>query len=234
MSHVNVISNILIDIERVLSLINDEQVDHISIVIRHAEKSKIYPTDSPWLAPISEDGAMNAKHIGTRLRISGLTKLSIECSPLLRCTQTAQMICDGLESKIKPVSRSILGNPGPYVTEGMDIDLFATMSSFDLVKAQSEGRPIKGLRSLDEGTKALLSELIPSHDVGKNVIMAISHDVIIAGALACLIGADFGPDRWIGNLDGFMVFEDKGGWQIYFEGKDINIDEKMRSLGIGQ
>jgi broad specificity phosphatase PhoE len=233
MSHVNVISNTLIDIERALSFINDQQVDNTSIVIRHAEKSKVYPTDSPWLAPISEDGAMNAKHIGTRLRMSGLTKLRIECSPLLRCTQTAQMICDGLETKTQPVARSILGNPGPYVTEGMDIELFATMSSYDLIKAQSEGRSIKGLRSLDEGTKALLSELIRPHNKGEDVLVAISHDVIIAGALACLTGADFGPDRWIGHLDGFMIFEDKDGWHVFFEGKDINIDEKMRSLGIG-
>lgn len=200
------------------------------MLLRHAERNTQIVGCDPWSNPITEQGMISSQKLGKEIVSSGLNIAVITSSPLLRCIQTAEGIVSGSGSEIKVESSGVLGNPGPFVMGDVDLDLFGKITVHELVRMQTSGRSIKGIRELSEGTRLMLKEMIDPKCSGNDIGIFVSHDAIIAPVLNCLTGLNFDENNWIGFLEGFCLMKEGSDWTVFNGDSEYSVTAKMDDI----
>ena len=170
------------------------------LLLRHGPKKKRnHPLEQTNL---SEDGIRQVLEFAEAW--DGPIPSSVFTSPIDRCVQTASIIIQTNHWEQAVHESRMLGDPGPFVIdsevvsrqlEGLDDD--RTMGFFH---EHIEGTDKPGMATLEEGSKALLKELVEPLTGG--LVLAVSHDVIIAG-VAAYLGVHDG--EWPEPLCGLVI-----------------------------
>lgn len=170
------------------------------LLLRHGpKKQRIHPLEQTTL---SEDGIREVLKFAEVW--DGPIPSSVFTSPIDRCVQTASIIIQTNHWEQAVHESRLLGDPGPFVIdskvvsrqlEGLDDD--GVMGFF---REHIEGTDKPGMATLEEGSEALLKELVEPNTEG--LVLAVSHDVIIS-ALAAHLGVFDG--EWPEPLCGLVI-----------------------------
>ena len=154
------------------------------LLLRHGPKKKRnHPLEQTNL---SEDGIRQVLEFAEAW--DGPIPSIVFTSPIDRCLQTASIIIQTNHWEQAVHESRLLGNPGPFVVdskvvsrqlEGLDDD-----GAMGFFREHIEGTDKPGMATLEEGSEALLKELVEPLTGG--LVLAVSHDVIIAGVAAYL------------------------------------------------
>jgi hypothetical protein len=178
-----------------------------ALLIRHSERfggDIADPTDG-----LTPHGKVMARELGSRLR--GRGPLRFFASPIPRCLDTARLIAEGAECDQKVMSSNQLGDPGPFVIDGREVDRNLAVLGLKgfAVSWLSGGISPKVMRPCPEGCSLLLNWVSGNlASTNEGVDVYISHDLFLTPALVRYVGYDLGSSGLLGFLDGFCLVKD--------------------------
>lgn len=179
-----------------------------ALYLRHADREAV-PAGSPWAdVDLTPRGLERAASLAARLTSVRWAAVS----PWLRCRRTAQAFGGvGIEDD------SRLGSPGPWVLDReAGSELFSSLGTEGVVRAQIAGKRWEFIRSAPEGTALLLSLVRERMASGTGI--CVSHDAVLMPAIAHLFEERF-EGGWLDPLDGFAVQATGGVVRALFRGK---------------
>lgn len=175
-----------------------------ALLIRHSDRHNIPDGSSGTTTTLTTTGEERAQALAVALGYPPVWGIS---SPLLRCIQTAKLL--GSE----PEPSSILGEPGPFVTDRkLGAKIFGEFGTPHVVFGQIKGETWGCMRSLEEGSKLLFTLLTRHIALISGTGIAVSHDAIIMPFISWATGYDFTND-WLEPLDGVIVRRDAIFWR---------------------
>lgn len=208
-------SNSADDLSRTLGAL-----DHslpFALFLRHAEREEV-PADAPYAdVDLTPAGTLAARLLG---RSIGGALGWAAASPFLRCRRTARELSGGHNIPVDEDTR--LGRHGPWVLDHeAGARLFESLGMKGVVHAQMAGTRWPCIRSLEDGTRLLLSSALDRIERSGSGV-CVSHDAVLMPAIAWLTGDTF-EGRWLSPLDGFALQRHPRGWQCVWRGASFEV-----------
>ncbi len=166
------------------------------LLIRHADRPPIPARETGLDVPLTATGEMRAGALGHHLEDELAWAVS---SPARRCLDTAH------RAGVNPGISHLLGDPGPFVIDpARGAEVFGTLGTQAVVRAQIRGETWDFLRPLEEGARTLLRHLFDLLEHHGRTGLAVSHDAIILPVLSWATGDSFDLE-WLSPLDGAVL-----------------------------
>lgn len=164
------------------------------LFIRHGDRMPLPPDDPYCDVDLSPKGYADVARLAEviRGRISWST-----ASPFLRCRVTAR----GLGHE--PEDDTRLGRHGPWIHDHEAASReFAKRGTEGVVRAQTMGLTLEGIRSAQEAVPILLSAGLDRRTRGSGV--CVTHDAVLMPAMHWLFGEE-AVAQWLSPLGGFVL-----------------------------
>ena len=189
----------------------------VTLLIRHAERPPLDPTDRTFGASLSltENGWRWAQRFGLMLANNLLPKaVAFYASETFRTLQTACGMAMGLDGagRERPIERKIrlaefLGSASPFfgrVEERMA--LAAEGDYHDRLNDYFYSGKLRGFKSLKRAAKRMERRLDGLHEEGWPFVVAVTHDINVAAFLAARGVVDsFSDETWPDYLDAVVL-----------------------------
>ena len=205
----------------------------VTLLIRHAERPPLDPTDRTFGASLSltENGWRWARNFGLMLANNLLPKsVAFYASETFRTLQTACGMAMGLDGAGtgQPIERKVrlaefLGGASPFfgrVEERMA--LAAEGDYHDRLNDYFHSGKMRGFKSLKRAAKRMERRLDGLHEKGWPVVVAVTHDINVAAFLAARGVVDsFSDETWPDYLDAAAIIKQdrKNVKYLYFRWK---------------
>jgi broad specificity phosphatase PhoE len=178
--------------------LNDPMPDTGVLFIRHGPRhGGSFPSHDVQL---TDEGRQKCCEFGKNW--DSVSPSRIFSSQVRRCINTGELIARGAGWNIQVEPLSLLGNPGPFVTDQKKVgELVSTEKNWGFLKRHISGYDIPGMRHRDDGCKLIFTTLAERMNES-DLILAISHDSIIAAILAY---GGLNPDPWPQPLCGTHI-----------------------------
>ena len=208
-------------VARTLALLDKTPADSAAaIVLRHAERETIPPGAFGNDVPLTRRGQDSAHRLGAGL--SHRMPATVQTSPLLRCTQTADAIIAGAGWTIDAIPNQLLGNPGAFVTQPdlagqliLDVGIAAVVG-----RQLAGGEPPDGMRAAAAGVRLVLGQLAKSLAAPGSVSLFVTHDAVLAVLVGSLYGLTPPGFGWPDYLDGLVAWPESGRLRFVWHGLD--------------
>ena len=179
-------------------------------IIRHGENEEP-PENEPFLdVGLTVKGNRDARAFGESLRekFPGIIE-GVYSSPLKRCIETSISVLEGVKGRVDIEKSTVLGDPGAFIAdENVAGDSFRKLFPRNIVKLQVDGTSIPGFRTVEEGSSILLKYVFVQKP-REGLHLFVTHDVLIAALIGCLIGGIPDIPNWIRYLQGVCFFDEK-------------------------
>lgn len=178
-------------------------MSNIIKILRHGEREKHKKGSFGHDLQLTEKGRQEAFALGQSMRDQ--IPFDIHTSPILRCVQTAEEILRGAGCKGRIILSSVLGDPGPFVTDCARAGpIFLEKSVEEIAEALVNQETLPGLSSLEKGADVFFNYL---SQLQHFPCLMISHDIIIC-LLACFLAKSKDVKKHMpGFLEGFSVMK---------------------------
>jgi hypothetical protein len=200
-------------------------------VLRHAERFYASDPSKDHACELTAQGKVDAERLGG-VFLGQIGQFSqVLSSPADRCIETGRNIIAGNENQL-PVHRSKYLAEA-YVFNGEKaVTNFQTLQVSGVIQRQLAGDYLIGMRSKEEGTKLLLSTILPMLK-SKETSLHVTHDAVLGTFFGTLIeGHQYdSSDLEFHFLDGICLQQDHNGEIIlYRHGKAYNIAAQVAHL----
>lgn len=192
--------------------------ERLALLIRHAERRHILPTDADYgaLVPITELGKAQAMNFGKVLRGGTLVKGGLRTahyfsSPVMRCRETASTIAGarGDAAYDSPEKVEALGELGDfYVADYPEYERLLQRGFYEAIIEFLQRGSMPGFAPLAETSEKFLNRILSASDSGLNLF--VTHDAWIVPFLSHFTDIPFRPDLWLNFLSGAAIFFGKG------------------------
>lgn len=181
----------------------------LAVLLRHAEREPL-PAGSPGDdVPLTPRGALQAQQLGLRL---SARLVGVESSPIGRCIETARSIAACADPSIEVSEIRLLGDPGAFVLDGklawqnwVELGHEAVMRHL-----ADEDDPLPGMAPPRAAARRLLEHMLGRARVRPGVWVFVTHDSLISGMAARLMGVVPSPDTFPGFLEAACFWEEGG------------------------
>jgi len=154
------------------------------LLIRHGPRER--PDDPPLSAPLTELGIRECELLGEK--ISATPPMRIYSSPVGRCLNTGMAICRGANWDIEVEGSALLGNPGPFIEDDLNLKIVEDYAKKALLTGDwsiwdnhVNGHQILGFNHRSIGAQKIVEGFMPENT---GYVICISHDSIIAAIMA--------------------------------------------------
>ncbi len=200
-------------------------------VLRHAERFYASDPSKDHACELTAQGKVDAERLGG-VFLEQIGQFSqVLSSPADRCIETGRNIIAGNQNQL-PVHRSKYLAEA-YVFNGQKaVTNFQTLQVSGVIQSQLAGDYLIGMRSKEEGTKLLLSTILPMLK-SKETSIHVTHDAVLGTFFGTLIeGHQYdSSDLEFHFLDGICLQQDHTGEIIlYRHGKAYNIATQVAHL----
>lgn len=192
--------------------------ERLALLIRHAERRHILPTDADYgaLVPITELGKAQAMNFGKVLRGGTLVKGGLRTahyfsSPVMRCRETASTIAGarGDAAYDSPEKVEALGELGDfYVADYPEYERLLQRGFYEAIIEFLQRGSMPGFAPLAETSEKFLNRILSASDSDLNLF--VTHDAWIVPFLSHFTDIPFRPDLWLNFLSGAAIFFGKG------------------------
>lgn len=192
--------------------------ERVAILIRHAERRHILPTDADYGAfvPITERGKMQASDFGNVLRKGSLLKDGLRTahyfsSPVMRCRETASVIASvrGDSAYDSPEKVEALEDLAEfYVADFPEYERLLQKGFYQAIFEFLERGNLPGFSPLAETSEEFLQRILSTADSDLNLY--VTHDAWIVPFLFHFTDVRFRMDLWLNFLSGAVIFFGKG------------------------
>jgi broad specificity phosphatase PhoE len=187
------------------------------MLVRHAARPPLPAGDAGYALPITETGARQAIDLG---RLLGARLRTLHTSPLLRCVQTAEALCEGAARAIAIHPSRLLGDPGVYVLDDRVAADQWSARGHEGVMAHlvREDHALPGMAVPDHAARILVEHMlaIGAEDPGLHAF--VTHDSLVTATAARLLREPFGPEAWPRYLEAAFFWQQEGTvWAAYRE-----------------
>jgi len=181
----------------------------VAWLLRHADRAPL-PEGAPGDdVGLTEEGAARARALGiaVRGRLCGL-----RTSPVRRCRETAALIREGAESDLALNDDPLLGAPGVFVEDAGQAWAAWLRHGNDGVMEHLMGasEPLAGLAEPAAAARRLLEHLLSTLQGEPGLHVHVTHDSVLAPAVARWLGRPLERALWPGFLDGAFIWSDAG------------------------
>ena len=179
------------------------------VLLRHSVRDELPLDDSAYVLPITEAGAMLARQLGA---IIGARLRTVHASPLTRCVQTAQALCQGAGVELLITENKHLGDPGVFVIDGNQAwSNWAEMTNEEVVDhIVSKDSVLPGMADPDPAARLLVSHMLAVADERAGLHVFVTHDALVMPTAARLLGEKLGKDAWPWFLEGAFFWQNEG------------------------
>ncbi len=184
--------------------------DHpVALLLRHAERGALPPNDVGYELPITQFGMQHSYELGKRL--SGRIK-GIKSSPVFRCIQTAEQICQGAGVDIPIEHDRALGDPSIYVTSPeLAWRNWQKMGNEGVMQHMATAdHALPGMAHPDEAARALVEHMLTLAGDKKGIHVFVTHDIIVSATAARILGAASRENSWPQYLEGAYFWKKTG------------------------
>jgi hypothetical protein len=195
-----------------------QQKRNLILVLRHGHRQEINQGSFGEKIELTSEGKITSQRLGRAF--STIPFGEIHSSPILRCVQTAEAWRQGSEQDIQIYLSTVLGDPGPFVSDTAQAGPFFLESSLEqIAQLLVNGNSLPGMRSIEDGAKlfvnyALSVKLFPC--------LMITHDIVIC-LLCCYFFGSCEVQKYLpGFLQGFLMDLDSNKISI-IHGSEIKI-----------
>ncbi len=179
------------------------------VLLRHSVRDHLAPDDVGYTMPITEAGEDLARQLGVvmadRLR-------TVHTSPLTRCVQTAEALCQGAQAKLSIVEDRLLGDPGVFVIDGerawsnwLELEHEGVMEHL-----VSKDFALPGMADPDAAARLLVSHMLAVAEERAGLHVFVTHDTLVMAAAARLLGEPLSIEAWPWFLEGAFFWRDDG------------------------
>jgi broad specificity phosphatase PhoE len=170
--------------------------------------------------------------IGKKLSILTDIELSLYSSPYTRCIQTAQLIANGMEKRLKIEATIKLGDPGSLFQKGDDVwteelRLFGKEGFRKRLIAHIMGEEREGYYSTKESYVNLIGFLKP-HLQKKQITICISHDQYVAIVIG-EVTKHLDKDLRVPFAEGILFLRRGDKYFGVWRGEEFSIQESIKS-----
>lgn len=201
-------------------------------IIRHAEKGPNTVVVKDRDIQLTAKGKAAARSFGKRL-VSDHNLLNIiRTSPFSRCTQTASGIVEGVGADCEIDRSTILGDPGPFVTDDvLAADVFKSAQVLDIVKQQLQGVCFPGMRKTDDGVRMIL-DMLKSDLTRSGCSLYVTHDSILAVFAGFITKEPISQDNWFDYLEGICLTKTScDSYFLYWNSAKIDVTKWLQENG---
>jgi len=180
----------------------------VTLLMRHSLRYEIKDETFGNEVPLKPEGRVAAKQLGEDLDRPILTVFS---SPVGRCLDTAKHMLEG-QGKSHPVLEDErLGDPGAYILKGGEAGKeYMRLGHHEFFGQQMAGKPVKGTRTLAQGSKILL-DWVTEPTKAPGLHLKVTHDAILGLLVAHFIGLNaFSDPHWPKMLEGMALWSEEG------------------------
>ncbi len=200
-------------------------------VIRHAERFYADDPNQDHACELTAQGKIDAKNLGEYF-LSRIAKFSqVFSSPADRCVETGRNVLIGEQNDIKVQHSQYLAEA--YVYDGRTaVKNFKLNTVPEIIQKQLLGHSLIGMRSKDEGTKLLLSTILPSLQ-SDEVTLYVTHDAVLGTFFGTLAEGHMYSNEALQFhfLDGICLQQEKTGEIILYRHNNVfNIANKITLL----
>lgn len=175
------------------------------LIVRHAERPIIPPDQVGNELSLTEDGVRATKQFASALEGN---VVSIHCSPILRCVQTARLIADEHGYSHSEIQHShLLGDPGFFIDDG-DLAWKNWLNrGSNAVNAHllSGTETWPGFHPFQQAVDNMLAHIRNAlFDCRSGLIVWVTHDTILATLASRILEKSLTMDDWpnyLGHLD---------------------------------
>lgn len=204
------------------------------ILLRHAEKELLPISFGDEEIHLTPHGLAQAKLFGDEL-FKHIRIDQLKTSPVLRCLETARALVAPYRNNDLIQLSILLGDPGVYVSDAkMAATHFQTESPVQVLLRLQREEPLIGLRSLEEGSKLLIREIVKDLSVKSFLSCYMTHDIIIGGLVHSLTNQVIDQHHWFDYLDGVIIIRFNVGcdtcYQLLWRDVAYDITEKIADL----
>jgi len=194
-----------------------ENGGRVTLLIRHAERPPLDPTDRTFGASLSltENGWRWARNFGLMLANNLLPKaVAFYASETFRTLQTACGMAMGLDGvgTGQPIERKVrlaefLGGESPFFGSIDDrMELAAEGDYHNRLNDYFHSGKMRGFKSLKRAAKRMERRLDGLHGKGWPLVVAVTHDINVAAFLAARGVVDsFSDETWPDYLDAAAI-----------------------------
>lgn len=180
----------------------------VAVLLRHAERGFLADGPAGYDVSITEAGRQAAIRLGGRLRGRVHT---IRSSPILRCIQTAEALCEGMRNGAEGMTilpDTLLGDPGVFVADAVLAgQTWAQLGNPAMLQALMEGAtPLPGLHPPEAAAWRLLQHLLEHSGRVPGLAIFVTHDTVLAPLVARIRGRALSKEHWPGFLDAACVW----------------------------
>ena len=205
-----------------------EKGGQVTILIRHAERPPLDPSDPTFGASLSltERGWGMARKFGAMLATNTVRPKSVAfyASETFRTLQTACGMAMGLDAveTAEPISKKIriselLGSDSPFFGSLEErMELIAEGRYLERLNGYFRDGTMRGYSPFREATDVMEVYLKALHCSGDNLVVAVTHDINVAAFLAGRgVVASFTEETWPYYQDAAVIIEAADGSREY-------------------
>lgn len=181
----------------------------VAVLLRHSVRDPLPPGDAGNMLPITGAGVRLARELGVLL---GSRLRAVHTSPVLRCVQTAEALCEGASVRV-PIRRDrLLGDPGVYVVDARRAWRNWQEKGHEGVMAHlvAEDEPLPGMAAPDAAARILVQHMLAAAGVEPGFHLFVSHDSVVIATAARILGEPFAADAWPWYLEGAFFWQQEG------------------------
>lgn len=202
-----------------------------AFILRHAERFYTNDPNKDHACELTEKGKEDAKQLGQTFHQQIGKFTQVLSSPADRCVETGRKIIEGNQNQLPVLNSKYLAEA--YVFDGRQAVVnFQKLEVMGVIQRLIAGDSLIGMRSKEEGTKLLLSTILPSLQ-SKEVSLYVTHDAVVGTFLGTLMeGHSYeNADLEFRFLDGVCLQrENTGEIILYRQGKAYNIAKQIEHL----
>lgn len=187
----------------------------VVLLLRHSVRTPLPPEDVGYTLPITDVGAELGRELG---RLLGHRLRSLRSSPLVRCTQTAEVLRSGAGADIPILMDRRLGDPGVYVIdEQLAWTQWQTLGHEGVMRhLVSSNHALPGMARPDKAARLLVDHMLTSTEGTPGVHVFVTHDSLVTATAAQLLGRALGPESWPSYLEGAFFWRTEDGLHVAY------------------
>lgn len=198
-------------VKRTLRLIQSVPTDSsVALLIRHSARDDIPDGGAGTELPLNDLGIRLCQELGRKL--VGSVR-SVRSSPVLRCVQTAELLCQAAGAYGDVILDKRLGAPGAYVLdEQVAWGNWLAQGNEGVIRHLVSGAgALPGMADPGEAANCLIEHLLECAGSEPGLHLFISHDSIVVPTVARAFGKNMPRSHWPEYLDAAAFWRKQNG-----------------------
>ncbi len=188
----------------------------VALLLRHSARDEILSGDFGNDIPITEIGRRAASQLG---RVFGKRLKALHSSPLPRCVQTAESLCEGAGMHLDISTHRFLGDPGIFVLDGkVAWENWEALGNDGVMRHLAlADHALPGMADPEEAVGMLLRYMLQNVESTPGIHVFVTHDAILAPVAARLLKRLTEISDWPAFLEGAFFWRSHTGIQILYK-----------------